>query len=153
MKRQIFFCAVRGWDTHEDQLGDHAALLKSLGDAVHDFYRATETLGLADRVTLFTASDFNRTYTSNGKGSDHAWGGPQFVLGGSVAGGRLYGRQPIFQLNGPDDTASRGSWIPTTSTDEYAATLASWFGVSLGNLPLVLPNIRRFATPNIGFMR
>jgi uncharacterized protein (DUF1501 family) len=152
MKRQIFFSSLGGWDTHDNQLVDHAALLKRLSDAVHDFYRATVTLGLAHKVTLFTASDFNRTYSSNAKGSDHAWGGHQFVVGGSVQGGRLYGRMPILQAGGPDDTGSRGSWIPTTSTDEYAATLARWFGVDPGNMHLVLPNIARFANPNLGFL-
>ncbi len=152
MKRQIFFCSLGGWDTHDDQLNNHGALLKTLGDAVHDFYRATVSLGISDRVTLFTASDFNRTFSSNGQGTDHAWGGPQFVVGGNVAGGRLYGRVPILQSGGPDDTGSRGSWIPTISTDEYAATLAKWFGVDPGNMPLVLPNIGRFAAPDLGFM-
>ena len=126
--------------------------MKTLSDAVHDFYRATVTLGVADRVTLFTSSDFNRTYSSNAKGSDHAWGGHHFVLGGGVAGGQIYGRMPILQSGGPDDTGSRGSWIPTTSTDEYAATLAKWYGVSTSDIPLVVPNVGRFARPDLGFL-
>ena len=152
LQRQIFFSSLGGWDTHDNQLVDHANLLKTLSDAVHDFYRATVTLGVSDRVTLFTSSDFNRTYSSNAKGSDHAWGGHHFVVGGGVAGGQIYGRMPILQSGGPDDTGSRGSWIPTTSTDEYAATLAKWFGVTPANMPLVLPNIGRFANPDLGFM-
>jgi uncharacterized protein (DUF1501 family) len=152
LQRQIFFSSLGGWDTHDNQLVDHANLLKTLSDAVHDFYRATVTLGVADRVTLFTASDFNRTFSSNAKGSDHAWGGHHFVVGGDVVGGQIYGRMPILQSGGPDDTGSRGSWIPTTSTDEYSATLAKWFGVTPANMPLVLPNIGRFAHPDLGFL-
>ena len=152
LARQIFFSSLGGWDTHDNQLVDHANLLKTLSDAVHDFYRATVTLGVADRITLFTASDFNRTFSSNAKGSDHAWGGHHFVVGGGVTGGQIYGRMPILQSGGPDDTGSRGSWIPTTSTDEYSATLAKWFGVDPGNMHLVLPNIGRFAAPDLGFM-
>jgi uncharacterized protein (DUF1501 family) len=152
MMRQIFFASLGGWDTHDNQLTDQASLLKTLSDAVHDFYRATAALGLSDRVTLFTSSDFNRTYSSNAKGSDHAWGGHHFVVGGDVVGARVYGRMPILQSGGPDDTGSRGSWIPTTSTDEYAATLAKWFGVTPANMPLALPNIGRFANPDMGFM-
>lgn len=152
MKRQIFFCSLGGFDTHDNELVDHGALMKTVSDAVHDFYRATVTLGVADKVTLFTASDFNRTYNSNGKGTDHAWGSHHFVVGGSVLGGKVYGSMPIPRSGGPDDTGDRGSWIPTTSTDEFAATLARWFGVSDASMPLVLPNIGRFAHPNLGFM-
>ncbi len=153
MKRQIFFASLGGFDTHDAQLDDHHALLSELSSALADFHQATVTLGLSDRVTLFTASDFNRTYNSNGKGSDHAWGGHHLVLGGAVHGGQLYGSMPILEINGPDDTGSRGSWIPKTSTDEMAATLALWFGVNPSNLPLVLPNIGRFPHPNLGFMQ
>jgi uncharacterized protein (DUF1501 family) len=152
LQRQIFFSSLGGWDTHDNQLVDHGNLLRTLSNAVHDFYRATVTLGVSNRVTLFTASDFNRTYQSNAKGSDHAWGGHHFVVGGDVIGGQVYGRMPILQSGGPDDTGSRGSWIPSTATDEYAATLAKWFGVSEGNMPLALPNIGRFANPDLGFM-
>ena len=120
--------------------------------AIADFQGHTEQLGIGDKVTLFTASDFNRTYNSNGKGSDHAWGGHHMVVGGAVNGGRLYGEVPILQTSGPDDTGSRGAWIPKVSTDEMAATLARWFGVGESDLPLILPNIGRFARPDLGFM-
>jgi uncharacterized protein (DUF1501 family) len=153
MRRQIFFCSIGGFDTHDNQIVDHANLMRTVSNAVHDFYRATETLGFADKITLFTASDFNRTYSSNGKGSDHAWGGAQFVIGGGVDGGKIYGRMPILQSGGPDDTGNRGNWIPSISTDEYAATIAKWFGVAPANMPLVLPNIGRFALPDLGFYR
>ena len=152
MKRQIFFCSIGGFDTHDDQLNDHGVLLKQISDAVSDFYQGTVDLGVSDKVTLFTASDFNRTYSTNGKGSDHAWGSHQFVVGGGVQGGQIYGSMPVLQSGGPDDTGSRGAWIPTTSVDEYSATLARWFGVSSSNMPSVLPNIGRFSMPNMGFM-
>ena len=103
-------------------------------------------------MTTFTASDFSRTYNSNGKGSDHAWGNHHFVLGGAVRGKQIYGGMPVLQVEGPNDTGDRGAWIPGVSTDEYAATLAKWFGVSAVDLPLVLPNIGRFARPDLGFM-
>ena len=153
MQRQIFFAALGGFDTHDDQLDDHNALLGQLSNAIADFYNGTAALGIGDKVTLFTASDFNRTYNSNGKGSDHAWGGHHVVVGGAVNGGQLYGEMPALQIQGPNDTGTRGSWIPTVSTDEMAATLARWFGVSETDLPMVLPNIRRFARPNLGFMQ
>jgi uncharacterized protein (DUF1501 family) len=153
MRRQIFFASLGGWDTHDDQLADHSALLGQLADAIADFHAATETLGLDRSVTLFTASDFNRTYSTNGKGSDHAWGGHHMVIGGDVLGGRLYGEMPVLQSAGPDDAGDRGLWIPTISTDEYSSTLARWFGVAPANLPFVLPNIGRFARPDLGFMQ
>lgn len=152
MTRQIFFASLGGFDTHDNQLDDHGNLMKTLSDAVADFYNATVTLGIADKVTLFSSSDFNRTYNSNGKGTDHAWGSHHFVVGGGVQGGKLYGTMPIPRSGGPDDTGDRGSWIPSTSTDEYAATLAKWFGVTPANMPLVLPNIGRFAKPDLGFL-
>lgn len=152
MRRQIFFASLGGFDTHDDQLDDHHALLNQLARAVADFYTATEALGISNQVTLFTASDFNRTYNSNGKGSDHAWGGHHFVVGGAVQGGRFYGQIPDLVVGGPQDTGTRGSWIPTISTDEMSATLARWFGVSDANLEMVLPNIRRFPSRNLGFM-
>ncbi|MBC8009760.1 MAG: DUF1501 domain-containing protein [Burkholderiales bacterium] len=152
LRRQVFFSSLGGWDTHDDQLNDHGALLAQLGNALADFYQATVTLGVSEEVTLFTASDFNRTFSTNGKGSDHAWGSHHLVLGGGVNGGRLVGRMPVLQSGGPDDTGDRGAWIPGISTDEYAATLARWFGVSDANLPLVLPNIGRFARRDLGFM-
>lgn len=152
LRRQIFFASLGGWDTHDDQLADHSALLAQLGAALADFHAATVTLGIDNQVTTFTGSDFNRTYSTNGKGSDHAWGSHHLVLGGAVNGGRIIGRMPVLQSGGPDDTGDRGAWIPGISTDEYAATLARWFGVADANLPLVLPNIGRFASRDLGFM-
>jgi uncharacterized protein (DUF1501 family) len=158
LKRQIFFARVGGWDLHGNQVvlndpttGSHARLLADVSRSLSAFYAATEELGIADRVTTFTASDFGRTWTTNGDGSDHGWGSHHLVLGGAVKGGQLYGRMPDFALNGPDDTG-RGRWIPSTSVDEYNATLATWFGVKPTDLETVLPNIGRFAKPNLGFM-
>ena len=151
LKRQIFFARIGGWDLHDAQLGAHANLFADVSRNVAAFYRATVELGCADQVTTFTASDFGRTYNTNGDGSDHGWGSHHLVVGGAVNGGDIYGKMPDLTINGPDDTG-RGRWIPTTSVDEYAATLATWFGVSATNLPVVLPNIGRFAKNNMGFM-
>ncbi len=151
LKRQVFFCTLDGFDTHGEQLATHATLLTQLSQSLQAFYQTTVELGVAESVTTFTGSDFGRTYKSNGKGSDHGWGNYQFVLGGTVKGGDIYGKVPVLQINGPDDT-SDGRWIPTIATDEYAATLASWFGVNSGDLATVFPNIGRFARPNLGFM-
>lgn len=158
LKRQVFFVQLGGWDTHAAQLdkttptsGTHAALLSQISVGVKAFYDATVELGVANQVTTFTSSDFGRTYRSNGDGSDHGWGNHQFMVGGAVKGTDIYGKMPTLTVNGPDDTA-QGRWIPTTSVDEYAATLASWFGVSATDLPIVLPNIGRFAKPNLGFL-
>lgn len=152
MSRQIFFCAVGGYDTHGDQLAAHANLLGELNEALASFYQATVDLGVADKVTTFTASDFGRTFpVNNGAGSDHGWGNHQIVLGGAVMGRDLYGRMPALVVDGPDDT-DEGRWIPTTSVDEYSATLARWFGVSSTDLTTVFPNLNRFAHPNLGFM-
>jgi uncharacterized protein (DUF1501 family) len=158
LKRQVFFVQLGGWDTHAAQLtnatptsGAHANLLAQVSQAVNAFYNATVELGIPDQVTTFTSSDFGRTYRSNGDGSDHGWGNHQFIIGGAVKGREMYGRMPTLTVNGPDDTA-QGRWIPTTSVDEYAATLATWFGVSPTDLPVVLPNIGRFAKPNLGFL-
>jgi uncharacterized protein (DUF1501 family) len=158
LKRQVFFVQLGGWDTHAAQINlananndTHANLLRQVSQAVSAFNTAVNEIGAPEQVTLFTASDFGRTYRSNGDGSDHGWGSHQFMVGGAVKGGDIYGKMPTLTVNGPDDTGL-GRWIPTTSVDEYAATLASWFGVSNSDLPVVLPNIGRFAKPNLGFL-
>ena len=151
LRRQVFFCSLDGFDTHGEQLTTHNTLLRQVSQSLDAFYKTTVELGVAENVTSFTASDFGRTYKSNGKGSDHGWGNYQFVLGGAVKGGDVYGKIPVLQINGPDDSGD-GRWIPTIATDEYAATLASWLGVSAGDLPTVFPNIGRFARTNLGFM-
>jgi uncharacterized protein (DUF1501 family) len=151
LKRQIFFVQLGGFDLHGGQVAGHGPLLAELSGAMKAFYDATVELGVANQVTTFTASDFGRTYVPNAGGTDHGWGNHQFIMGGAVQGGDIYGQMPSLVVNGPDDTG-RGRWIPSTSVDEYNATLATWFGVSASNLPVVLPNIGRFARPNLGFM-
>ena len=158
LKRQLFFVQLGGWDLHASQvdptsqlLGSHAALFQQVSQAFNAFYNATAELGVPSQVTTFTASDFGRTYRSNGDGSDHGWGNHQIIMGGAVKGSDIYGRMPDLTIGGPDDTG-QGRWIPTTSVDEYAATLATWYGVSATDLPTVLPNIGRFAKPNLGFV-
>jgi uncharacterized protein (DUF1501 family) len=151
LNRQIFFASLGGFDLHAGELAAHAPLLTQVSQALNAFYSATIELGQAQNVTAFTASDFSRTYNTNGDGSDHGWGSNQIIMGGAVNGGDIYGHMASLQIGGPDDTG-RGRWIPSTSVDQYAATLASWFGVSASNLPVVLPNIGNFATSNLGFM-
>jgi uncharacterized protein (DUF1501 family) len=151
LKRQVFFASLGGFDTHTTELAVQGPLLQQVSQAMNAFYSATVELGVQNQVTAFTASDFSRTYNTNGNGADHGWGSHHMILGGAVAGGDIYGTMPSLRLGGPDDTG-RGRWIPSTSVDEYAATLATWFGVSASNLPTVLPNIGRFATANLGFM-
>jgi uncharacterized protein (DUF1501 family) len=158
LKRQVFFARMGGYDLHGGQidgsnplLGAHTNLLRDVSQSLGAFHNATVELGCANQVTSFTASDFGRSYTSNGDGSDHGWGSQHFIMGGAVKGGDIYGRMPEWRVDGPDDTG-HGRWIPTTSVDEYSATLASWFGVSATDLPVVLPNIGRFAKPNLGFL-
>jgi uncharacterized protein (DUF1501 family) len=151
LRRQIFFVQVGGWDLHANQTSAHGPLLSEISSALSAFYNATVELGVGNQVTTFTASDFGRTYIPNAGGTDHGWGNHQIVMGGAVNGGDIYGQMPTLALGGPDD-AGRGRWIPSTSVDEYSATLATWFGVSSANLPTVLPNIGRFAHPNLGFI-
>jgi uncharacterized protein (DUF1501 family) len=153
MNRQIFFCALNGFDTHSNQLATQDALLGQVSPAIAAFYAATQELGVDQQVTTFTESEFARTaQPSSGGGSDHAWGGHQIVVGGAVAGGDMYGQYPTIALNGPDDISGRGVWIPTTAVDQYGATLASWFGVSAANLPTVFPNLANFTVQNLGFL-
>jgi uncharacterized protein (DUF1501 family) len=151
LSRQIFFVEMGGFDTHNAQLDTHPNLLRDLSQAVNAFYAATGELGVADKVTSFTASDFGRTFRSNGNGSDHGWGNYQFIVGGAVRGKNIYGTIPTLQINGPNDSGD-GRWIPTTSVDQYAATLGRWFGVDATNLPVILPNLGRFASNDLGFM-
>jgi uncharacterized protein (DUF1501 family) len=152
LKRQVFFARIGGWDLHDAQLSPHATLFADVSRSVAAFYRTTVELGCADQVALFTASDFGRTYNTNGDGSDHGWGSNHFVVGGAVKGGEIYGKMADLTIRGPDDASTRGSWIPTTSVDEYSATLAAWFGVSATNLPIVFPNLGRFPRANLGFI-
>ena len=153
LSRQIFFVSLGGFDTHNNQINTQQTLLGYVGAAMKSFYDATAALGVANSVTTFTLSDFGRTFkAAAGGGSDHAWGNHHMVLGGAVKGGAMYGAFPEHRLGGADDVSSEGRWLPTTSVDQYAATLASWFGVSTAQLTTVAPNINAFATRNLGFV-
>ena len=150
-RRQIFFVSTGGFDNHDALVATHPGLLTRVGTAMRAFYDATVALGVADRVTSFTASDFGRTLVANGNGSDHGWGSSHFVVGGAVNGRRFYGAPPVLANNGPDDVG-QGRLLPSLSVDQYAATLASWFGVSDGNMATVLPNIGNYSSRNVGFV-
>jgi len=153
VQRQIFFAGIGNFDTHADQLGLQSSLLAEISPALAAFYNATVELNVASEVTTFTMSDFSRTFQPNSNnGSDHAWGAHHIVIGGAVKGGQVYGTYPTLALGGPDDSDSNGRWVPTTASSQYAATLAQWFGVSVGELPAVLPSIGNFSTNNLGFV-
>ncbi|MBK6601644.1 MAG: DUF1501 domain-containing protein [Betaproteobacteria bacterium] len=151
--RQVFFVSQGGYDTHNNQLATQAALFGQLSPALKAFRDAMALLGVGSQVTTFTLSEFGRTFLpAAGGGSDHAWGSHQLVLGGAVQGGSLYGRFPTLALAGPDDAEREGRWIPTTSLDQYGATLARWFGATSAELATVFPNLGRFATADLGFL-
>ncbi len=150
-KRQVFFVSLGGFDTHDFQLRDQPGLHATLAAAINAFYQATVEIGVANLVTTFTASDFGRTLTSNGDGSDHGWGSHHFVVGGAVKGGSVYGSFPTIALGAAEDVGS-GRLLPSTAVDQYAATLARWFGVSDTDLAMVVPNITNFSTRNLGFL-
>lgn len=151
MERQVFFAKAGGWDTHAAQLEDHPVLLSDLAASIAAFQAALVELGCENEVTLAVISEFGRTLTSNGQGTDHGWGGHFLACGGAVAGGDLYGTMPSLVVEGPDDSG-RGRMIPTTATDQFAATLAEWFGVPTAQLGTVFPNLSNFASPTLGFM-
>lgn len=153
MTRQIFFCSLGGFDTHTIEIETHNNLYPEVSQALAAFYAGTQEMGVAQNVTTFTESDFTRTFQpTTGDGADHAWGGHHMVLGGAVQGGQIYGAFPTFELGGPNDTDTRGRWIPTTSVDQYGATLASWFGIPDASLPAVFPNFANFGSKKIGFL-
>ncbi len=152
-KRQVFFVSIGGFDLHDNLVAQHGPLMGKVADALRAFYDTTVSLGVADKVTSFTASDFGRTLQSNDDGSDHGWGSMHFVLGGAVRGQRFYGTPPAIGNNTPDDVG-QGRLLPTMSVDQYAATLARWFGVSDTDMRTVLPNIGNYngSTWNLGFI-
>jgi uncharacterized protein (DUF1501 family) len=151
MQRQVFFVATGGFDSHDNQNEDQPGLLGGISEAIAAFHAATVELNIADSVTTFTQSDFGRTLTSNGDGTDHAWAGNQLVVGGAVNGGDLYGSYPVLEIGGPEDVGG-GRMIPSTSADQYAATLARWFGIPELDLDVVAPNLGNFGQRDLGFM-
>lgn len=152
MKRQIFFLGIGGWDTHGNQLIDHAERLQQVNDALNSFYDATVELGVADTVTTFTASEFGRTLSTNGDGTDHAWAGHNLVMGGAVQGGQVHGELPELILDGPDDAHDSGRFVPKYGVDQYGSTLAKWMGMSDSDMNEIFPNLQNFDTNDLGFM-
>ena len=164
-KRQVFFVSMGGFDLHDNLVSLEPALLGRVSDAMTTFYNATVELGIADKVTAFTASDFGRTLASNGDGADHGWGSHHFMVGGAVKGKAFYGTPPpvsVGSTTGPDDQwhVGQGRLLPSTSVDQYATTLAQWFGVADAELSGILPNSGHFGASagrpdypsNLGFM-
>ncbi len=150
-KRQVFFVSLGGFDLHDTLVTRQPVLLDQVATAMRAFYDTTVELGISDKVTAFTASDFGRTLVPNNDGSDHAWGGTHFVMGSAVRGKALYGTAPSFAIGGDDDVG-QGRLVPTMGVDQYAATLASWFGVSDGDMATVLPDIGNYGVRNMGFV-
>ncbi|MBS0319182.1 MAG: DUF1501 domain-containing protein [Proteobacteria bacterium] len=163
VRRQLFFVMLDGFDTHGSESTQQGTLLAQLDAGLGAFYRKTVELGVAQSVTAFTASEFGRTYTSNGSGSDHGWGNHHLVVGGAVRGATLYGSMPVAGIrsnalalvdpaSGQSVDVGQGRLLPTTSTDTYLATLAAWFGVGAGDIAAIFPNVGRFPTSNLGFL-
>lgn len=150
--RQIFYADTGGYDTHNNQSASMPRLLGELAEAVSVFRQAMLDMGVWDQVTVFTMSDFGRTLTDNGDGTDHGWGSHQFVFGGSVQGQRIYGEMPELNPDSERFTNSRARLIPSVSVDQYAATLGAWFGLDGGEIDRVLPNLNRFSQRDLGFL-
>jgi uncharacterized protein (DUF1501 family) len=160
-KRQVFMVSMGGFDLHDKLITQQPILMERVSQALTTFYNATVDMGVAQQVTAFTASDFGRTLASNGDGSDHGWGSHHVIVGGAVNGQTFYGTPPpvsVGTTSAPEDQwhVGQGRLLPSTSVDQYAATLAKWFGVNDGELATILPNLNRFGGSgypvNLGFM-
>ncbi len=149
--RQVFLVSMGGYDTHANQAATHPGLLTQLAQAIAWWQTTIDQIGIANDVTLFTASDFGRALAPNSEGSDHGWGAHHFVVGGAVNGRQVYGAYPDLTTNSSTD-AGNGRLIPTTSVEQYAATMAKWMGVTDANLPVILPNLNNFTVKTLGFM-
>ena len=152
-KRQVFFVSLGGFDLHDNLVAQQPMLLDRVARAMKAFYDHTVELGISDKVTTFTGSDFGRTLVPNSDGSDHGWGSMHFVMGGAVRGQRFYGTPPVIADNGPDDVG-QGRLLPGIAVDQYASTLATWFGVSNSDMTTVLPNMGSYnpSSWNLGFV-
>ncbi len=144
-KRQVFFVGLGGWDTHDNMLPDHERLLRALSQATSAFYNATVELGMSDKVTAFTMTDFGRTLNNNGDGADHGWGGHSWIIGGDVVGRRIYGQMPELRL-GSDLDVGRGRMIPTTAIEQLGSTMTRWLGLRQADAMEIFPNLRNFGT-------
>ncbi|HEY9026897.1 MAG TPA: DUF1501 domain-containing protein, partial [Burkholderiaceae bacterium] len=159
-KRQVFFVSLGGFDSHDNENRGNADLMAKLAHAMSYFDTTLGAMNARSKVTTFTASDFGRTFTSNGDGTDHGWGAHHFVMGGAVKGGDIYGTVPVLgakntnnnNFDSSPDQLGNGSLLPTTSVDQLGATLAKWFGVSDTDALGVFPNLANFTTRNLGFM-
>ena len=151
--RQVFLATLGSFDTHTNQLNRQHDLLSQLDAGLTAFHGAMSDLGAGTQVTSFTLSDFSRNFLPNtGGGTDHAWGGHPLVIGDAVKGAQVYGTMPTLQLSGPDDASNLGRWIPTLAVDQFAATLATWFGADSNALATVLPNLSAFSPTTLGFI-
>ena len=152
MKRQIFYVRMDGFDVHDNQNKNQPGLFTQLTDALMYFQATIDELGLSESITTFTASDFGRSLTSNGDGTDHGWGNHHMVLGSAVNGGDIYGQLPRMSTEGPD-AIRNGRVIPTLSASQYAASLLRWAGLQESSLDLVLPDLGNFSARDLGFLR
>ncbi len=151
-KRQVFYVSLGGFDTHSGQVDKHASLLTELNAAMVYFDQCMATLGTTNQVTTFTTSEFGRTLTSNGDGTDHGWASHHFVMGGAVNGKNIYGTLPTIGNNGPD-FLNEGNQIPTLAVEQYGATLAKWMGVGDANINNIFPNLGNFNQRDLGFLK
>jgi uncharacterized protein (DUF1501 family) len=153
-RRQVFYVSLGGFDTHSGQISTQYSLLSQLGNALAAFNQAINGMGAGPQVTLFTHSEFSRTMRANtAGGSDHAWGSHHLIMGGAVRAKTFQGTYPDVRPDGPDDADTLGRWVPTTSVDQYAATLARWFGAGSQDVAAVLPNLANFSQPTLDFMQ
>jgi uncharacterized protein (DUF1501 family) len=151
--RQVFLATLGSFDTHTNQLDEQQTLFSQMDPALTAFHGAMADIGAGSSVTSFTLSDFSRNFLPNtGGGTDHAWGSHPLVIGDAVKGGSIYGTMPTLELSGPDDATNLGRWIPTIAVDQFAATLASWFGADASALAAVLPNLSAFSPSGLGFI-